>query len=306
MAVGTQDPFLEPTPAGSAGLTPAVAVPAAGRSVRLREVARGLLRSKTFMVGAIIVLFWIVDAIFWQFYVPHDPQALDPLNQLTGPSGSHWFGTDDFGRDVFSRVLAGASSVMTIAVTATALGLFLGISIGLIAGYYRGVTDDVLMRLVDALLSFPGVIIAVMVLTVLGSSSTNIILVIGIIFAPIVARTVRAAVLVEREREYVAAAKLLGARGFFIMTREILPNVTGPIVVEATVRLGYAIFTVATLSFLGFGLQQPSPDWGLTIALGRNYLQIAPWIVLFPAFALGSLVIGLNFLADGLKEVLEA
>lgn len=306
MAVGTQDPLLEPTPEGSAGFTPTVAVPASGRSIRLRELGRGLLRSKTFMVGAIIVLFWIFDAIFWQFFVPHDPQALDPLNQLTGPSSNHWFGTDDFGRDVFSRVLAGASSVMTIAVTATALGLFLGISIGLIAGYYRGVTDDVLMRLVDALLSFPGVIIAVLVLTVLGSSTTNIILVIGIIFAPIVARTVRAAVLVEREREYVAAAKLLGARGPFIMTREILPNITGPIVVEATVRLGYAIFTVATLSFLGFGLQQPSPDWGLTIALGRNYLQIAPWIVLFPAFALGSLVIGLNFLADGLKEALES
>ncbi|MDQ2744632.1 MAG: ABC transporter permease [Chloroflexota bacterium] len=288
------------------GVTLPNAPSSAGRKVRLREVGRGLLRSKIFMVGAVILLFWVIDAVFWQLYVPWDPQAIDPLHTLTGPSSSHWFGSDDLGRDVFSRVLAGASSVLTVSVTATILGLFGGISLGLLAGYYRGIVDDVLMRLVDALLSFPGIIIAILVLTVFGSTDQNVVLVIGIIFAPIVARTVRAAVLVEREREYVSAAKLLGARGPFIMVREVLPNIMGPIVVEATVRLGYAIFTVATLSFLGFGIQQPSPDWGLTIALGRNFLQIAPWIVLFPALALASLVIAINFVADGLKEVLEA
>jgi peptide/nickel transport system permease protein len=307
----TPPPTVDPLHPGDA----AVALPAAPRSVgrkaRLREVARGLLRSKTFMIGAVILLFWVFDAIFWQYYVGHvlvtyDPQAIDPLNTLQAPSGAHWFGTDDLGRDVFSRVLAGASSVLTVAVAATALGLLGGITIGTIAGYYRGLADDVLMRVVDALLSFPGIIIAILVLTVFGSTDQNVVLVIGIIFTPIVARTVRAAVLVEREREYVAAAKLLGARGPFIMAREVLPNITGPIVVEGTVRLGYAIFTVATLSFLGFGIQQPSPDWGLTIALGRNFLQIAPWIVLFPAIALASLVIAINFVADGFKEVLEA
>jgi peptide/nickel transport system permease protein len=146
----------------------------------------------------------------------------------------------------------------------------------------------------------------VLVLTVLGSSELNLILIIGIVFTPIVARTVRSAVLVEREREYVAAARLLGASGPFIMVREVLPNITGPIVVEGTVRLGYAIFTAATISFLGFGLQQPSPDWGLTISLGRSLLNLAPWIVLFPAIALATLVIALNFVADGLKEALES
>jgi peptide/nickel transport system permease protein len=312
MAVGTEDPELEPAP-GTAEITFVITTPRPGRKARLREVVRGLLRSGTFMVGAVILLFWIVDAliwglngVLWQVAFPHDPQALDPLNTLKSPSPAHWFGTDDFGRDVLSRVLAGASSVLTVATAATALGLAGGITIGLIAGYYRGVVDDILMRGVDALLSFPSVIIAVLVLTVLGSSQRNVILVIGIVFTPIVARTVRSAVLVEREREYVSAAKLLGARGPFIMAREVLPNITGPIVVEATVRLGYAIFTAATLSFLGFGLQPPSPDWGLSISLGRNLLQVAPWIVLFPAFALGTLVIALNFVADGLKEVLES
>jgi peptide/nickel transport system permease protein len=305
MAVDSPDPALEPAP-GSPEITFTVTVPRTGRRARLQEIVRGLLGSWVFMAGAAILLFWIVDAIFWQLYVPHDPQALDPLSPLKGPSGAHWFGTDDLGRDVFSRVLAGASSVLTVAAAATALGLAGGIIIGLVSAYYRGITDDILMRGVDALLSFPGIIIAILVLTVFGSSQANVVLVIGIIFAPIVARTVRSAVLVEREREYVAAAKLLGARGPFIMAREILPNITGPIVVEGTVRLGYAIFTVATLSFLGFGLQQPSPDWGLTIALGRNFLQIAPWMVLFPALALASLVIAINFVADGLKEVLES
>ena len=312
MAIDTEASELEPT-GGTADVTFTVAPASTGRKARFGEVVRGLLHNATFMVGAIILLFWIVDAIIWglsgalwQWHFPYDPQALDPLNTLAGPSATHWFGTDDFGRDVFSRVLAGATSVLTVAVVATALGLLGGITIGLVAGYYRGIVDDVLMRLVDALLSFPSIIIGVLVLTVLGSSQTNVILVIAIVFTPIVARTVRSAVLVEREREYVAAAKLLGASGPYIMAREILPNITGPIVVEGTVRLGYAIFTAATLSFLGFGLQQPSPDWGLTISLGRNLLGIAPWIVLFPAFALATLVVAINFVADGLKEVLES
>jgi peptide/nickel transport system permease protein len=184
------------------------------------------------------------------------------------------------------------------------LGLLGGITVGLVTGYYRGLVDDVLMRIVDALLAFPLVIIALLVLAVLGHSVLNVVLVIAIVFTPLIARTVRAAVLSEREREYVASARLLGEPGIVIMVREILPNIVGAIVVEATVRLGYAIFTAATLSFLGLGIQQPSPDWGLSISLGRAFLQVAPWMVLFPALALATLVVSLNFVADGLREVL--
>jgi peptide/nickel transport system permease protein len=311
MAIGTPDSTLDPAFIDSepASLGPDVGLPgpapSRGRIERLREVGIGLLHSKTFMIGAIILLFWIFDAIFWPLFVPHDPQAVDSLNELKGPSSVHWFGTDELGRDVFSRVLAGATSVLTIAPAATALGLFGGISIGLLAGYYRGLVDDTLMRIVDALLAFPLIIIAILVLTALGPSVVNVILVIGIVFTPLIARTVRSTVLVEREREYVAAARLLGAPGPFIMVREILPNITGPIVVEATIRLGYAIFTAATLAFLSLGIQPPSPDWGLTISQGRVYLQVAPWYVLFPALALATLVVGLNFVSDGLKAVLE-
>jgi peptide/nickel transport system permease protein len=195
--------------------------------------------------------------------------------------------------------------VLTVAFAATVLGIFGGLVVGLVTGYYRGLVDSVVMRLVEAALAFPLIIFAVLVLAVLGRSVLNVIVVIGIVFTPLVSRTVRSAVLVEREREYVAAAKLRGESAVYVMAAEILPNITGPVAVETTVRLGYAIFTVSTLSFLGLGLQPPSPDWGLAVANGRAFLQIAPWMVLFPAFALATLVVAVNLVADGLKQVVE-
>jgi peptide/nickel transport system permease protein len=291
-----------PTPA--AGRAPSREASAAAKA-RRHEVVRGLLRSPTFLTGAVILLFWIIDALFWRAFTPHDPQQIFP-DTLKGPSGSHLLGTDNLGRDVLSRLLAGASTVLTIAPAATALGLAGGVVLGLFTGYYRGALDDVAMRIVDAVLAFPLVIIAVLVLTVLGSGELPVILLIAVTFVPGVARTVRAAVLSQRELEYVAAAKLAGASGPRVMFTEILPNVTGPIIVEGTVRLGYAIFTSATLSFLTLGIQQPSPDWGLTISLGQVYLQVAPWIVLFPAFALATLVVAVNLVADGFQRVLDA
>jgi peptide/nickel transport system permease protein len=277
----------------------------AERRQRRQEFLRALVRSKTFVVGAIILAFWVIDALFWRAIVPHDPLAVGPIDTLKSPSGSHLFGTDNLGRDVFSRVLAGSSTVLEIAPAATLLGLVAGTAVGLVTGFYRGWVDDIVSRIVDAFLAFPLIVIAVLVLASLGRSTQNIILVIGIIFTPLIARTVRSAVLVEREREYVAAARLRGERGIRIMVWEILPNITGPILVEATVRLAYAIFTAASISFLGLGLQDPSPDWGLQISNGRAYLQVAWWMVIFPAAALATLVVGVNLVADGLKRVVE-
>ncbi len=273
------------------------------RRARARQVFSQLLRSPSFDVGIVVVLFWVVDAIFWHAFVPQDPQALNPLAALKGPSSAHWFGTDWLGRDVFSRTLAGSTSVLEIAPLATAIGVAGGTAVGLVTGYYKGAVDALTMRLVDAFLAFPLVIIAVLVLSLMGTSELTVILLIGIIFTPVVSRTVRSVVLVERDKEYVAAARLRGERGLYIMVAEILPNVTTPIIVESTVRLGYAIFTAATLSFLSLGIQQPSPDWGLTISLGRQYLQIAPWVVLFPALALATLVVGVNLVAESLQQV---
>lgn len=274
--------------------------------IRRKEGGIGaLLGSKTFAIGGIILLFWCIDAVFWRHLVPYDPQAMNPAHALSGPSLLHWFGTDSFGRDVFSRTLAGASTILSIAPAATALGLIGGITLGLIAAYYQGWVDDIVMRVVDSLLAFPIVVIAVLVLAILGPSVVNVVLVIGLVFTPYVARTVRSAALEQREREYVAAAKLLGNSPLYVMVVEILPNILAPIVVEATIRLGYAIFVSATLSFLTLGVQQPSPDWGLTISVERAYIQIAPWVVLFPAGALASLIVSVNLVVDGLQHYFE-
>jgi peptide/nickel transport system permease protein len=285
-------------------VAPAIELQAA--QVARQETLRQLVRSKTFMAGAIIIAFWIFCAIFGYRIAPHDP--LDQsFPQLVGPSTSYFFGTDQLGRDVFSRVLAGARDILLIVPAATLLGIAGGTAVGLVTGYFRGRVDDVVSRIVDAVLALPLIVIAVTVLVGLGHSTVTLIVVIGIVFTPIVSRTVRAAVLSERQLDYVAAAQLSGERAPYVMFVEILPNVMGPIIVETTVRLGYAIFAVAGLTFLGFGVQPPSPDWALQIA--DNYTLLGAgtyaWTVLFPGLAIISLVVAVNLVADGLSRVLE-
>jgi peptide/nickel transport system permease protein len=273
------------------------------RRSRWREL--DLPRSPGFVAGMAVLLFWIFDAVAWPLLVPYDPQAVSPDRTLQAPSAEHWFGTDDLGRDVFSRVLAGASSVLVVAPVAALLAVAAGVAVGLVAGYLGGATDEVLMRVLDALLSFPLVVGAVLLLTVTGVSQLHLVIVIAVVLAPLTARTVRAAVRSERGREYVEAARLRGDSGPYIMVAEILPNVTALVVAESTTRLAAAIFAAATLSFLGLGIQQPSPDWGLSVALGRVFLQTAPWIVLFPALALATLVVAATVVADSLRLRIE-
>ena len=278
----------------------------AGRSEIRREVFRELLHSATFIVGAVILLFWIICAIFGPAIVPHDPYAQSLLGINKPPSSAHWFGTDQLGRDMFSRVIVGSRDILIIVPLATALGTVLGTAVGLAMGYFRGPVDDVLGRFVEAFLALPLIVTGLLVVTAVGHSDGPLILVIGLVFTPLIARTVRAAVLLERELDYVAAARLRGERSLYIMFVEILPNVLAPIVVEFTVRLGYAIFFVATLSFLGLGVQPPSPDWGLEIS--QNYGQVAAgywWEVLFDALAIASLIVAVSLVADAVEGVLE-
>jgi peptide/nickel transport system permease protein len=265
-----------------------------------------LLRSPTFLVGIAIVGFWVVCALFGTHFVPYDPYADDMENTLGPPSADNWFGTDQLGRDVFSRVIVGSRDILTVAPLATILGTILGTALGLITGYFRGFVDDAISRVIDAVNALPLVIIALLALVAVGSSNTTVVVVIGAVFAPIIARTVRSAVLSERELDYVAAARLRGENALYIMFVEILPNVMPPILVESTVRLGYAIFAVATLSFIGFGIQPPSADWGLAIA--DQYALINGgywWTVLFDALAIASLVVGVNLVADAIHGVLD-
>jgi peptide/nickel transport system permease protein len=272
----------------------------------LRERIRLALRTPSILAGAGVLLFWIVCAVFAGNIAPHDPIAPDILHKLQPPSPAHRFGTDGLGRDVLSRVIYGSRSILVAAPIATLLGTAVGTAIGLVAGYFRGMVEEVLMRITDAFLALPTIVTALLVLAAVGGSTTTVILVIGLGFAPIIARTVRAAVLSEAQLEYVQAARLRQERAPYVMFVEILPNVMGPVLVEFTVRLGYAIFAIATLSFLGFGIPPPSPDWGLSIAEQYTFLiSNLWWPALFPALAIASLVIAVNMFADGLSTVLE-
>lgn len=272
----------------------------------LRRDGLRLLRSPSLVIGAAVVLFWVACALFGRYFVPYDPFTDDLLNSLLPPSADHWFGTDQLGRDVFSRVIAGARDILTVAPLATLVSTVVGTALGLVMGYFGGAVDEILSRIVDAVLALPTVIVALLALTALGTSTFTVLFVIGFTFAPIIARTVRASVLAERGLDYVAAAELRRESRLYIMFAEILPNVIPPILVEMTVRLGYSIFTVATLSFIGFGIQPPSPDWGLSIA--SNYGLIGGgywWTVVFDSLAIASLVIGINLMADGIQSALD-
>lgn len=273
-----------------------------------RETRRLLLRSRTFIVGVVIFVFWVLCAIAPGFFATHDPAKQDPTSKWIRPffNEGHWFGTDRFGRDVYSRAIYGAREIMIVAPAAVVLGTVIGVVLGLLMGYFRGPLDDVLSRFIEALMSLPLILVALLALTALSSGRFTIILLIGALFGPIIARTIRAAVQTERSLDYVRAAELRGERSSYIMFVEILPNVMGPIVVEFTVRLGYAVFTMAGLAFIGFGTQPGSPDWGRTIFEERaGLLSDVWWPCVVPAVALASLVVAINLIADGIQGVLD-
>jgi peptide/nickel transport system permease protein len=279
----------------------------AGQVDLRREFLRNLIHQKAFIAGVVIIGFWIIAAIFGNLLVPHDPQAQNLLSINKPPSGSHWFGTDSLGRDMFARVITGSRDILITAPLATLIATVLGTAIGLVMGYFRGAVDEVIGRFVEAFLALPLVVTGILGVVALGPSVGTLILVIGIIFTPLIARTVRAAVLLERELDYVSAARLRGETSAYIMFVEILPNVLAPIMVEFTVRLGYAVFTIVTLSFLGFGIPPPSSDWGLEIS--SNFGQVPAgywWEVLFDALAIASLVIGVNLIATSIESALDA
>lgn len=274
----------------------------AARSERLRL----LLRSPTVIAGVVICAFWVFCAAFPGLVCPYDPVFDNQFPPSMPPEWGHPFGTDTNGRDIFSRVLAGSRDILLIAPAATLLGTVLGTALGLLTGYLRGLFDDVASRFIDAFMSLPLIVAAILIVTAVGNSgSWVVILIIGVIFAGPVSRTVRAAVLTEADLDYVQAARLRGERRHYIMVSEILPNVMPPVVVELTVRLGYAIFTVASLTFIGFGPQPPSPDWAAQINQYWSYVDPYWWMTLFPALAIASLVVAVNLVADGIREVYE-
>ena len=290
--------------------TTAEGLPAAARRVPL-EFARvwarrvGLLAgSKPALIGAGIVLAWVLAAVLAPLIAPYPPNA----NNMAAvahptPSATHWLGTDHLGRDILSRILWGARTVLTVAPLAVLGAAVLGSLLGLTAGYYRGGIDLVIVRACDIVLSFPVIILYMIILAHFGSSVLNIIAVLTLTKAPIIARIVRGLTIELREREYVAAAKMRGESPLYIMLAEILPNARGPLIVDMCLRTGYNVVIIGALGFLGIGLPPPDPDWGGMVKDTYGMMSVWPHMALFPCAAISSLVIGFNLLAVGLREI---
>lgn len=265
----------------------------------------GLLReSPVGMIGGGLVLFWIVVAIFAPWLAPYDPNANDYLALADPtPSAEHLLGTDNQGRDILSRIIWGSRTVLIVAPIAVFSAYLVGCSMGLLAGYYRGWIDTLLMRVSDIILSFPVLILYIIIIVSFGPSAFNIIVAVVFTAAPQITRIVRGLTLELRERDYVAAAKMRGEPAWYIMLVEILPNARGPLIVDACLRMGYTTIAIGVLGFLGLGLPPPDPDWGGMVKDTYSMMSIYPHMSLFPCAAISSLVVGFNLLADGLREI---
>jgi peptide/nickel transport system permease protein len=275
---------------------------------RLAWWARQVRAQPLAALGAALVVAWVLIAIFAPLIAPYDPiKGSFNLKDLQAPpSAGHLFGTDDHGRDILSRVIYGSRSVLLLAGVSTLASLICGTIIALVAGYYRGFVDEGLMRLADAAMALPAVLLALLIVAMVGPGDIGLFIATVIVFSPLVARVVRSAVLPLAEREFIAAARLRGERGPSIMLREFLPNLLGVLAVEGSIRLGYAIFLIASLGFLGVGVQPPTPDWGVMVSDAQQFASVSPWMVIFPALAISSLVIGVNLVSDGVKQLTTA
>jgi len=288
---------------GQTGTRPAAAV----GTERLAGLARGARRDVVAAVAGAVVAVWVVAAVVgWRVLTPRDPALQAPSDRFARPGPEHWLGADQFGRDVLARVLAGARPVLVVAPLATVLAVIVGTVIGLSAAGLGGWYDGLVMRVLDAVTVFPSIIAATLFAALVGRSRLVLILVIAATFVPIVARSVRAATLVECAKPYVEAARLRGEPTWSLLVRELLPNVRGTVLVEATSRLGDAVFAAATLSFLGLGEPPGSPEWGATVSENRVWLTVAPWTLLAPALAIASLVIAVALLADAVRRRIDA
>jgi len=269
------------------------------------RVPRAIVSRPSTLAGAVIVFLFVLMAAIGPLLTPRDPVAIYYSAVQAPPSAAFPFGTDDAGRDILSRVLAGARISLIVGLVAVGIATVCGTILGLLAGYLGGWVDGLIMRAMDVMLSFPDILLAIVIIAILGPELVNVMVAVGIAAIPIYARTVRAATLEVREQDYVEAARALGASAWRIMTAHILRNVAGPITVLVTLSVGFAILTTAGLSFVGLGAQAPTPEWGDMLNEAQNYLQQAWWMAVFPGGAITLTVIGLNLLGDGLREALD-
>lgn len=269
------------------------------------QTLRALLANKLAVVGLVILTLVVVAALFGSTLAPYGVNAIDVANRLQPPSADHWFGTDELGRDIFSRVLVAARVSLQVGVIAVGLSLAAGVTLGLVAGYYGGKIDDVIMRLMDMLFAFPAILLAIAILAVLGPGITNAMIAIGIVYTPIFARITRASVLSVRQEVFVRAARSIGASDVRILRLHVLPNVMAPIIVQTSLSLAFAILSEAALSFLGLGVQPPQPSWGRMLFDGRGFIEQAWWMGVFPGLAIFLTVLAFNIVGDAARDALD-
>ncbi|SDO51975.1 ABC transporter permease [Alkalicoccus daliensis] len=271
----------------------------------LKNVWRKLKTNYLAMAGGILIILFIITAIVGPWLTTLDPNMPNVQARLQGPSSEFWFGTDHHGRDIFTRIVHGMSITLYIGFFSVAIGMVLGVVLGIVAGYYGRRIDAVIMRIMDVLLAFPGILLALGIVAVLGGSINNVIIAISIFSIPVFARIVRGSTLSVRKLEYVDAVRALGASDFRIIFLHILPNILSPIIVQATLHIATAVLTATGLSFLGLGAQPPTPEWGAMLASGRNYMWDHPHIALFPGLAIVLVVLAFNLFGDGVRDTLD-
>lgn len=266
---------------------------------------RRLLANRIGMIGGAILLANVLVAILAPWLATHDPLKTDIINRVASPSREFLFGTDDYGRDIFSRVLYGTRISLLICISSVVIASVFGIFLGAVAGYFGKWIDDLIMRFMDAIMSFPAILLAIAIMAVLGGNLFNVALALGFVYIPRFARIVRGSVLSLKEKEFVEAALAMGHNDLYIIFRHILPNCMAPLVINATVSLAYAILSEAALSFLGLGAPPPAPSWGNILSDARNFMLDAPWMTIFPGLAITAAVLGFNLIGDTLRDVLD-
>ncbi|KAF0818974.1 MULTISPECIES: nickel transporter permease [unclassified Cytobacillus] len=280
-------------------------VPVTKRKARGADLAKALINNKMSLVGGSIVLLYIILAVLAPLISPYDPYEIDLVNKLQPPSADHIMGTDDKGRDILSRILYGSQLSLAVGFVSVFIGALFGIVLGIISGYYGGWVDTIIMRFIDVLLAFPGLLLALAIVSALGPSLINVMIAVGVFSIPTFARIVRGSTLSVKKMEYIDAIRVLGASDLKIIFVHILPNIMSPIIVQGTLRLATSILSVAGLSFLGMGAQPPTPEWGAMLSDGRDFLFTAPHIALFPGIAIALIVLGFNLFGDGLRDALD-
>lgn len=271
----------------------------------LKDMWRKMRQNKLAMAGLILIIFFMITSVAGPILTSMDPTSTNIQNRLQSPSMDHWFGTDHQGRDIFTRIIHGMWMTLGIGFSSVIMGMIVGVFIGIIAGYYGKKIDAVLMRIMDVFLAFPGILLALGIVAILGGSIFNVVIAIAIFSIPVFARIVRGSTLAVKKLEYIDAIRALGASDARIIFRHILPNILSPIIVQATLFIATAVLTASGLSFLGLGAQPPRPEWGAMLAGGRNYMWDHPHIALFPGLAIVTIVLAFNLLGDGLRDALD-